>query len=71
MTTIRVIIDCGPDLCGPCHGLGAVYLHGSGKMDSPVCGIFNMDLSGAEGTHDDGMPNAYRCPECKAAEIEI
>jgi hypothetical protein len=40
-------------------------------MDSPVCGIFNMDLAQKAELQKDGMPNAYRCPECKAAEIEI
>lgn len=65
MTKITVEIDCGPDLCGPCHGLGWVALAKDGPMTDPVCNIFNHDLA-ADGEEN---KNARRCGACRVAEI--
>jgi hypothetical protein len=68
MTKITVEIDCELDLCGPCHGLGFVALVND-LMNSPVCGIFNVDLAIYPESQKDGTPNAYRCPECYVAVV--
>lgn len=65
---IAVEIDCDEDRCGPCHCLGAVTLEIGGRMNNPICNVFDEDLGKAPGASGDDMPNAYRCEKCKASE---
>jgi hypothetical protein len=63
MKKIFVCIAAEGNLCGECHALGHVDLHGCGEMKDPSCGIFNEDLQKTE----DGK--AYRGDSCMMQEV--